>query len=219
MLTARKVAPRTMPQEAVTHKIVYTVGSTRVCSTWGGIRFELRSLGCPFYPFERPVLWRPGLVVEHWPCHWVTSECENMFQYSIFFSICQDLTSPCEECESLPNILLCTVPPPLNLNRLSTSCKWSYLFPCRQNYSTGDQSIFNHHSSSSHFKMIFDPIMQCQYPRNCSVSVFSVFDRVWLFDEQFERTTGWSSGWLSRGFHPRPTIWLIKTFQEMAMSW
>ena len=62
--------------------------------------------------------------------------------------------------------------------------------------------------------MVFDPIMQCQYPKNCSVSVFSVFDRVWLFDEQFERTTGWSSGWLSRGFHPRPTIWLIKTFRE-----
>ena len=79
--------------------------------------------------------------------------------------------------------------------------------------------ISTHHSSSSHFKMVFDPIMQCQYPRNCSVSVFSVFDRVWLFDEQFERTTGWSSGWLSRGFHPRPTIWLIKTFREMAMSW
>ena len=48
------------------------------------VRFELRSRGCPFYPFERPVLWRPRLVVEHWPCHWVTSECEDMFQYSIF---------------------------------------------------------------------------------------------------------------------------------------
>ena len=37
MLTARKVAPRTIPQEAVTHKIVYTVGSTRVCSTWSDL--------------------------------------------------------------------------------------------------------------------------------------------------------------------------------------
>ena len=225
MLTARKVAPRTMPQEAVTHKIVYTVGSTRVCSTWGGIRFELRSRGCPFHPFERPVLWRPGLVVEHWPCHWVTSECENMFQYYIFslslsrlhlsmwrvrvtpeYSPMHRSSSP--EFESVINQLQMIV-------FVSLQAK---LFNRRPKHFQS-ALISTYHSSSSHFKMIFDPIMQCQYPRNCSVSVFSVFDRVWLFDEQFERTTGWSSGWLSRGFHPRPTIWLIKTFREMAMSW
>ena len=34
MLTARKVAPRTIPQEAVTQRNVYTVGSTLVCSTY-----------------------------------------------------------------------------------------------------------------------------------------------------------------------------------------
>ena len=32
--------------------------------------------------------------------------------------------------------------------------------------------------------------------------LFSVFDRVWLFDEQFERTTGWSSVCQRGAFHP-----------------
>ena len=191
------------------------------------VRFELRSRGCPFYPFERPVLWRPRLVVEHWPCHWVTSECENMFQYSIFSLYVSRLHLSMWRVRVTPEYSPMHRSSSPEFELFINSWKWSYLFPCRQNYSTGDQSIFNqllsvcppHNSSSPHFKMVFDPIMQCQYPRNCSVGVFSLFDRVWLFDEQFERTTGWSSGWLSRGFHPRPTIWLIKTFREMAMSW
>ena len=119
MLTARKVAPRTIPQEAVTHKIVYTVGSTRVCSTWSDLNWEVvvvlftllnvRSFG------GLDLLLNIGHVTG---LHLSVKTCFNI---PFFLFMCQDFTSPCEECESLLNILLCTVPPPLNLDCLSTA--------------------------------------------------------------------------------------------------